>query len=163
MSHSKSKARCSQEMSVLFKGDMPRGDNNISNCPEICIVPCKKCKQYIVDVEVWIMGGVVLQGLVMPMLSKAKKQYLCASNVYYDRVRKNCSSTGNKGPFVELTKPSRNLPHISSLRLDFRSPQILCKIKICGRLKCDIPANRGFLSSTKCKFAQNLRQSQIQS
>jgi len=28
----------------------------------------------------------VLQ-LVMPMLSKAKKQYLCASNVYYDRGR----------------------------------------------------------------------------
>ena len=46
----------------------------------------------IVDVKVWIMGGVVLQGLVMPMLSKAKKQYLFASNVYYDRVRKNCSS-----------------------------------------------------------------------
>ena len=42
----------------------------------------------IVDVEVWIMGGVVLQGLVMLMLNKAKKQYLCASNVYYDRVRK---------------------------------------------------------------------------
>jgi hypothetical protein len=38
----------------------------------------------IVDVEVWIMGGVVLQGLVMPMLSKAKKQYLSGSNVYYD-------------------------------------------------------------------------------
>jgi hypothetical protein len=42
------------------------------------------------DVKVWIMGGVVLQGpggLVMPMLSRAKKQYLCASNVYYDRGR----------------------------------------------------------------------------
>ena len=77
---------------MLFEGDMLRGDDNISNCPEICIVPCKKCKQYIVDVEVWIMGGVVLQGLVMPMFSKAKTQYLFASNVYYDRVRKNCSS-----------------------------------------------------------------------
>ena len=46
----------------------------------------------IVDIEVWSMGGVILQGLVMPMLSKAKKQYSCASNVYYDRVRKICSS-----------------------------------------------------------------------
>lgn len=22
------------------------GNNNISHCPDICIVPCKKCKQY---------------------------------------------------------------------------------------------------------------------
>ena len=55
----------------------------------------------IVDVEVWIMGGVILQGMVMPMLSKAKKQYLCASNVYYDRVRKNCSS-GHNPPFLSF-------------------------------------------------------------
>jgi hypothetical protein len=88
-------------MLVLFEGDMPRCDDNISNCPEICIAPCKKCKQYIVDVEVWIMGGVVLQGLVMPMFSKAKTQYLCASNVYYDRVRKNCSS-GHGLPFFSF-------------------------------------------------------------
>ena len=84
---------------MLFEGDMLRGDDNISNCPEICIVPCKKCKQYIVDVEVWIMGGVVLQGLVMPMFSKAKTQYLFASNVYYDRVRKNCGIRGHNPPF----------------------------------------------------------------
>ena len=43
----------------------------------------------IMDIKVWIMRGVVLQGpgLVMPMLSRANKQYLCASNVYDDRGR----------------------------------------------------------------------------
>ena len=34
----------------------------------------------IVDVKVWIMGGVVLQALVMLLRSKAKKQYLYALN-----------------------------------------------------------------------------------
>ena len=39
--------------------------------------------------------------------------------------------------------------------------QYLCNIKICGRLKCDIPVNRDFLSSEKCKFAKKLQHSQI--
>src|ERR1700685_1728149 len=56
----------------------------------------------IVDVKVWIMGGVVLQGLVMSMPSKAKKQYLCALNVYYDRVRKNCGIRGHNTPFLSF-------------------------------------------------------------
>ena len=56
----------------------------------------------IVDVKVWIMGGVVLQGLVMLMPSKAKKQYLCALNVYYDRVRKNCGIRGHNPPFLSF-------------------------------------------------------------
>ena len=56
----------------------------------------------IVDVEVWIMGGLVLQGLVMLMLSKAKKQYLCALNVYYDGVRKNCGIRGHNPPFLSF-------------------------------------------------------------
>ena len=56
----------------------------------------------IVDVKVWIMRGVVLQGLVMLMPSKAKKQYLCALNVYYDRVRKNCGIRGHNPPFLSF-------------------------------------------------------------
>ena len=56
----------------------------------------------IVDVKVWIMGGVVLQGLVMLILRKAKKQYLCALNVYYDRVRKNCGIRGHNPPFLSF-------------------------------------------------------------
>ena len=48
------------------------------------------------------MGGLVLQGLVMLMLSKAKKQYLCALNVYYDSVRKNCGIRGHNPPFLSF-------------------------------------------------------------
>src|ERR1700691_314437 len=50
----------------------------------------------------WIMGGVVLQDLVILMPSKAKKQYLCALNVYYDRVRKNCGIRGHNPPFLSF-------------------------------------------------------------
>src|SRR6202044_1486805 len=56
----------------------------------------------IVDVKVWIMGGVVLEGLAILMPSKAKKQYLCALNVYYDRVRKNCGIRGHNPPFLSF-------------------------------------------------------------
>ena len=76
--------------------------NNISNCPEICTVPCNWNLNSIVDVKVWIMGGVVLQGLVMLMPSKAKKQYLCALNVYDDRVRKDCGIRGHNPPFLSF-------------------------------------------------------------
>jgi hypothetical protein len=48
------------------------------------------------------MGGVVLQGMVMLMPSKAKKQYLCALNVYYDRVRKNYGIRGHNPPFLSF-------------------------------------------------------------
>ena len=78
-------------------------------------------------------------------------------------IQSHKSLTGNKGLFVLLTKLSCNLPLMSSLQLNFQSPQILSKFNICGRLKCDIPVNGGFVSSAKCKFAQNSWQSQIQS
>ena len=50
VSHVTAKQRCvthnqrqdgARKMSVLFWGDMPKVNNNISNCPEICIVLCK--------------------------------------------------------------------------------------------------------------------------
>jgi hypothetical protein len=55
-----------------------------------------------VDVEVWTMGGVVLLGLVISMLSKVvtwHKQYLCGSNVYYDRMRRIVASVAIILPF----------------------------------------------------------------
>jgi hypothetical protein len=51
-----------------------------------------------VDVEVWIMGGVVLLGLVISILSKVvtwHKQYLCGPNVCHDRMRVNCGINGH--------------------------------------------------------------------
>ena len=61
--------------------------NNISPCAEICIVPCKNINS-IMDVEVWIMGGVVLQDLVMLVLGNVQRNNIYVSQMYIMTVRK---------------------------------------------------------------------------
>ena len=50
---------------VIGGGNMPKGNNSISNCPEICIVLCKMSSMSSVN-----YGRGFTAGSVVPMLSK---------------------------------------------------------------------------------------------
>ena len=66
-----------------------------------------------------VNSTVVLLGLVISILNKVvtwHKQYLCGPNIYYDRIRENCSISCHNPPFLFSLRffSSFTFPHFAS-------------------------------------------------
>ena len=57
------------------------------------------------------------------MQGKFTKNYL-----FYDKVTSLRNLTADRNPFVQIAKPTQNLPHLLSMWSNMRAPQILSQI-----------------------------------
>ena len=78
---------------------MPKGNNNISNCPEICIAFCKMSSMSSVN-----YGRVVLQALWYQHLvnSEPASTIFMWAQIYYNRVRNNFGIIGHNCPCISF-------------------------------------------------------------